>query len=129
MLPANVDFTARQGSVFSRLLTITDDDDTPIPMTGYVIRGTIRKTARDPNTGELGALVLALAEGSGFTWLDRSAATCRLKIPATTTAGLPSSSKAGWIYDIELVPPSGEDDAFAILSGAFIIDAEATASA
>lgn len=118
MIPARYDdFSLWQGSAFDVTLTYKPDGTTPANLSSYQARMKIRSQAS-------GAELVSLTSNpaAGIT-LGGVAGTIRLYISALVTATY------GWlsgVYDLELIPPSGEADAFKLLYGQIILQREQT---
>jgi hypothetical protein len=109
-LPGTHTFTARVGDVFYRKLRYEDLNGTPIDLTGWSASFIARRSRR-------GAVIVALSDGEGIT-LGGSAGTIEMYIPATATDAWQSVTGE---YDLNLVPASGDEDAFTLLSGTFTV--------
>lgn len=111
------DFALWQGSVFDVTLTYKADGVTATNLTGYQARMKIRSFSDD---AELVSLTSSPA--AGIT-LGGMAGTIRLYISALVTA---TYTWLSGVYDLELIPPSGEADAFKLLHGRIILNREQT---
>jgi hypothetical protein len=109
----------KQGTAYTIVLTYKPGG-TPADLTGYTARAQIRED--DDST--TAALSFTSATGGGITFdADRTTGKIYLRIKATQTSPL---TITGGKWDLELVPASGEDDAFAIVEGAVTITREVT---
>lgn len=120
MSAGTYNIVANQGSVFRRVIRYESPDESPIDLTGYSARMHVRKQPYDATP------VLELTTENDSIAIDGETGTITLGIPATTMASVPSGTA---FYDLELVPPSGEDDAFRLLEGSFTIKREVTREA
>jgi hypothetical protein len=110
------DITIEQGSVFTLPLVYKDASGTPINITGYKARMQVKKKfGADP--------LISLTSDAGDIVLGGALGTITAKIIAPVTATL--TIKQG-VYDLDLIPPSGEDDAFRLVEGAVIVTPEVT---
>lgn len=111
------DLTIEQGAYFELAGTLYVDDahTEPFDFTGYTMRGQIRKKAH----GELLATFECTLGGAAGTWAAVIGATDTAEIPATNATHT-------WVYDLELVPPGGEDAVERFLMGSVTVSAEVT---
>ena len=111
-------WTIYEGSVFTASLTWPGI----VSAVGYDARMDIRKSKR-PDAD----LILALTTGNGRLALssDGTDLTIALTITAPDTVGLDFSQ--GY-YDIEIVPPAGEDATWRALEGTIAYDRNVTAA-
>jgi hypothetical protein len=107
-----------QGSVFTLPLVWKDALGVPISVAGYKARMQIRKAFKSPDPP-----LISLTSDAGDIVLGGALGTITAKIIAENTAAL--EIKQG-VYDLELVPPSGEDDAFRFIEGVVIVTPEVT---
>lgn len=90
--------------------------------TGWLARMDIRQ-AREKTSSLILALTIAngrigLSSGGGYLVIS-------LSVPASATKNLPFNGVGH--FDLELIPPSGEDDAFRALQGTIAYSKEVTA--
>lgn len=109
----------RQGSRFRRTITATSSD-APVNLTGYGIRMQVRRRADDSTA------LLSIALGDGITSASPSSGVFVIDVDAVTMSDVPASPPRGWRYDLELVPAGDEEQAFALLAGAFVVEGEVT---
>lgn len=109
-LPGSYDITARVGHVFRRTIAYTDDTGNAIDLTGYDVRLPVRRSYAGDD-------VLSLTVESGIA-IDPEAGEITLEIPATVMDTVTSGS---YVYQLTLIPPSGEQDRFALLAGRFVV--------
>ena len=114
MAAGTYNITIEQGAKWSRVLTVATDAE-PWDLTGWDARMQIRKKVG-------GDLYAELTVGDGIT-LGGDEGTITLTLGATTTAALTFSQGR---YDLELIPPAGEDDALRLLQGVVILSKEVT---
>lgn len=105
-----------QGSVYPLSLVYKDANGTPINLDGYKARMQIKRRFSSE------ALV-SLTSDDGDIVLGGAAGTIDAKITAEVSKTL--TIKQG-VYDLELVPPSGEDDAFRLVKGVVVVNPEVT---
>lgn len=117
MPAATRDIEIEQGSVYNFDLIYKDADGAPINITGWKARMQIRQKVSSTDA------VLSLSSDDGTIVLGDAAGTIKAKITAVASAAL--TIKTG-VYDLELVPPSGEDDAFRLIEGAVTVSPEVT---
>jgi len=118
MASAKFDIEIEQGSVFVLDLIYKDGQGSPIDLTGYQARMQVRAKYASPDPP-----ALDLSTAAGSIVLGGAAGTIQAKATAEMTAGL--TIKRG-VYDLELVPPSGEDDAFRLTEGVVTVTPEVT---
>lgn len=122
MAAAKLNLTCEQGTKFERMLTIAIDG-TPVDLTGYTVRGKIKKYVTD-------AAVVAT-----FTFTIQNQVTdtgkVLMSLPAATSTAFvidPQQdqirSLVPYAYDVELVPASG--DPTRIFQGIFFLSPEVT---
>jgi hypothetical protein len=109
--------TIEQGSVFNLHLKYKDNLGVVIDLTGYTARMQVRKSVKSND------ILLALTTENGGITIGGSAGTINIKAIAEHTALL--TIKSG-VYDLELIPPSGEDDVFRLLQGSVTVSPEVT---
>jgi len=98
----NLDLTIRQGTTFTLPMRLTDPNDAPINITGYLFRGQVRKT---PSAAEV------IASFSS-TIIDAMDGWARLTLTDEVTAAIPAgdtlaSPTSLYVYDIEYELPNG----------------------
>jgi len=119
MAAGKYDITIEQGAVFERTITVHDRD-----LTGYEARMHIRKTY-DATT----PLLTLTSDGvdGRITITPGTDSTITLHVDATDTATLALADfHRGAPYDLELVPPAGEDDVERLLEGRVLLSPEVT---
>lgn len=114
--PGLLNIRARQGTKLALVFTYRDDAGELVNLTGYTVRAQFRQTlTADPfldlDNDQNGGLEVT---GPGVVVLTVSATDMA---QVTDTYG---------VWDLELVPPSGEDDAFALLAGKWAMEKEVT---
>jgi hypothetical protein len=118
MPAAKHDVEIEQGSVFTLDLIYKDGDGVPIDLTGYRARMQMRQKFASPDpplldlTTENGAITLGGATGE-------------IHVEAISELTAAIKVKRG-VYDLELIPPSGEDYAFRLIAGEVIVSPEVT---
>lgn len=116
-MPAGVhNITIDQGAVYNLNLVYKDALGVPINLTGYKARMQIKKRFS-------GDALVSLTSDDGDIVLGGALGSINAKITAEISGGL--TIKQG-VYDLELVPPSGEDDAFRLVQGVVIVNPEVT---
>jgi hypothetical protein len=111
------DITIEQGSVFNLHLRYKDSLGAVIDLTGYTARMQVRKSVKSND------ILLTLTTENGGITLGGALGTINIKAIAEHTALL--TIRSG-VYDLELVPPSGEDDTFRLLEGNVMVSPEVT---
>lgn len=98
----SVNLVGVQGKTWYMELTVKDSNDNPIDVTGWVVRGQIRKSFNSPNV---------VAE-----WvceiLDPQNGKIKIYLPAATTATIacgssPNDEESQYVYDVEAMKPDG----------------------
>lgn len=105
--------TIQQGALMEWAITLKNPDKTAMNLTGYTVRGQLRRTY-DSSTVELD-----LATGSHIAITNAASGVVTLSIAASVTATLTGSYK----YDIELVNGS---TVHRILQGTMTVSREVT---
>lgn len=99
-----------QGSDFSSIITLTNQDSTPLNLTGFTVKSQFRKSYQSSAAVNFVASVYSAVEGK-----------VRLQLPAEAS----SAVQAGrYLYDIEVTSPLGERKR--VLEGIVIITPEIT---
>lgn len=109
---------ARRGSRLYKTLTVSVNA-VLLNLTGYSARLMVRDREDSANL----PLVSLTSAANGGIVLGGAAGTIVIDVKAPVTA-LWTFSRA--VYDLELVPATGEDDAYALLRGHIDVDLEAT---
>ena len=107
-------FTCEQGATFSRVITINDNNDALLNLTGYTARMQVRSLVDSAST-----LVDLTTENGGIT-LGGAAGTITLTINAATTAAITDDG----VYDLEL--EAGDGTVTRLLEGLFRLSKEVT---
>ena len=118
MPAATYDILIEQGSVFTLDLVYKDADGVAINLTGFHARMQFRASYASPDPA-----VLSFSDADGTITLGGALGTIHVEAPATTTADV--AIKKG-VYDLELIPPSGEADAFRLINGKVLVSLEVT---
>ena len=117
MVAPRVNLLIDQGAKFDQTFLVKDKSSGDVrDLTGYTARLQAR-TSHDASTP-----LVSLTSGSGIT-LGGAAGTIRVTISATDTA------QYTWeqgVYDLEIIPSSGEDDAERVLQGYVTVNKEVT---
>jgi hypothetical protein len=122
MAAASLDIFIEQGATFFRRLTIKDENDQPVDLTGRTFRGKIKRS-------------IGGAELASFTFDILNQTTdpgkITMALTPTQTAALPVKrgtdairTTAEYIYDVEMVYGTGDVDR--ILQGKATVSGEAT---
>jgi hypothetical protein len=99
-----------QGTTFSSIITLTNQDGTPMNLSGYTVASQFRKSYQSSTATSFTASIYDAATGK-----------IRLQLSAVASSGV----KAGrYLYDIELTSGSGEKSR--ALEGLVIITPEIT---
>lgn len=123
MSAGKLDFTIEQGTTFQRKITLTDELDVPIDLTGRTFRGQIKKVAGHG---------VALATFS-FSLLNQLTNPGELYFSLTDvqTAAIPAAKQTAatketvqYAYDIEMIYPTGNVER--LLEGVVTISPEVT---
>lgn len=117
MAAGEYNITIEQGAVFRKVLTWTDSEDAPINLTGYTALMQIRKE----DTG--GDVIIELSTLNDKIVITPAEGKIELFIPATETAEFSFDSA---YYDLELIPPSEEDETVRLLQGKVTLSTEIT---
>lgn len=112
--PDTYDFVLLQGSKLAMTFTYRDDDAVAIPLTDYTARSHLRENYGDADP------VLNMTP---YLTIDEPAGMVTLAVPATVTEDI---TALRGVWDIELVPPTGDDDAFRLVGGRWKLSKEAT---
>ena len=99
-----------QGTTFSSIITLTNQDGTPMNLTGYTVKSQFRKSYQS-------------SSATSFTTsiYDAAAGKIRLQLSPTDTSGVQAGR---YLYDIELTSGSGEKSR--ALEGLVILTPEIT---
>lgn len=114
VIPAVYNMKARQGSTFSKTLTVSVSNS-PLNLAGSTVRMQIRPTVDTKN------LILDLSTTNGLITKVDNLGKIVVSIPATTMERIPVGSHR---YDIEVITSGGEVTAF--LEGAFVVITQVT---
>lgn len=117
---ATVNFALNQGSHWQRRIQLQDGNGDPIDLTGYTARMQLRKYVDD--TADL----FELTTENGRIQIGDAAPTdgyVILTLTAIETAGIAGGNPR---YDLELVPSSGDADAWRPLMGRVLVSKEVT---
>jgi hypothetical protein len=109
-----LDIELKQGEDFYRLLTIKNEDGTPVNLTGFTFSGMIKESFTSP-------VFLSFS----FTVKDQVTNTgeVEMTLPASQSSKKPVSSKAKFVYDVEM---NSGSQVTRILQGSLLIDPEVT---
>lgn len=118
MPASSYDILIEQGSVFTLDLIYRDGTGVPIDLTGWEARMQIRQKYASPDPS-----LVSLSTTDGSIVLGGVLGTIKAKVTSELTAAL--TIKRG-VYDLELIPPSGEDDAFRLIEGGVTVTPEVT---
>lgn len=114
--PGEKDFIARQGSYFSELLTLTDNTNTAIDLTGCSFKMQVRKFA------DSSAVIEEFSnDAENIQETDLVNGKITLYLTASQTASLTAGK---YVYDLKIIPST--DTAYAIIYGYFTVDEEIT---
>jgi len=113
MTPAEYNFEIYEGDFFSKGLTFFDDNDLPVDLTGYSARMQIRNKVE----------YNGYKDWSNYLTLGGAAGTIVIEVPATDNTDWQYYNA---VYDLELVPPSGETRSYKLLKGNISIIREVT---
>ena len=120
MPAAQHDILIEQGSLYTLNLVYKDSEGVPIDLTGWSARMQIRQKHTSPDPA-----LISLSSVAGSIILGGALGTISARITSDMSAAL--TIKTG-VYDLELIPPSGEDDAFRLIEGAVTVSKEVTRS-
>lgn len=128
-LPARYDMTCPQGTDWSRTLTVNDSGGSPLDLTSYTARMSVRKKVG-------GTEIISLTTVNGRITLGGAAGTIVLSITSADSANLapagytpiglePSVSVApAYVYDLEIVSPTAA--VTRVCEGTFTVTPEVT---
>ena len=103
-----------QGTTFSSIITLTNQDGTPMDLTDYTVKAQFRKSYQSSTFVEFNASIYDEVNGQVQLQLD----------PEDTT-----DVKAGrYLYDIELTSPAPNNQKIRALEGLVILTPEITKS-
>lgn len=108
------DFVCDQGATFIASMTYLSTDGTPVDLTGYTARMSIRKTVEDAEE------IFQASTTNGHITLGGVAGTVNINIAANHTSEFPAGD---WLYDLELVTGA---TVIRLVQGCFIVDPEIT---
>jgi hypothetical protein len=121
MPAATLNITVEQGSHYEIQLTVNDENDDPIDLTGFEFAGQIR--AKSSKTESLADF--------DFEITDAAAGLVRAFIISDDTAAIPVKAPSGelrgssvYVYDIEYGPAAGER--YRLLQGTATVSGEVT---
>lgn len=116
-----------QGAVVDAPALVLYSDDAkawlvydPVDLTGWHARMQVRKRAASVD------VLVELTDDDGHITLGGADGSIDLRLTAVETTALESGS---YRYDLELIPPSGEDDVERFAEGPFVVSAEVTRAA
>lgn len=112
--PDVYDFVLKQGSKLTMTFSYQDDDEVAIALTDYTARAHLREAYDDASP------VLNMTP---YLTIDEPAGMVTLAVPATVTATI---TTLRGVWDLELVPPTGDADAFRLIEGRWKLSKEAT---
>jgi hypothetical protein len=99
-----------QGSTFNSIVTLKNQDGTPMNLTGFTVKSQFRKSYKSSQAFTFTASVF-----------DATTGRIRLQLPANTS----SAVRAGrYLFDIEITSPSSEK--YRALEGIVVISPEIT---
>jgi len=115
----SVDLITVQGKTWKMELTVTDNNDNPINITGWQVRGQIRKTYK--STEKTADWVCIITDGANGK--------VTVSLPATTTANIPCGATINepasqYVYDIEAEDTNG--DVVELMRGKLFVKYEVT---
>lgn len=114
MIAGDYNINIEQGATFERTITVTDEEGTPINLTGYTARMQIRPEI-DSST-----IFAELTTENNLIVLGETPGTISLTINASTTS---SMTREG-VYDLEIISSGGK--IYRLLKGLVRIDHEVT---
>jgi hypothetical protein len=116
----SVDLLGKQGATWKLTLSLTDNSDNPIDLTGYIVRGQVRKSYQS-----------SIAYNFICYITDAENGKLVISMPASLTASIPSADDKNpkapdntYVYDIEIESRDGV--VTRILEGNLYIDPEVT---
>lgn len=121
-MTAKIDFEAKQGATFRRLMTYRDSSNALVDLTGYTARMQVRSSYEGP-------VVIELTTENDRVNLGGAAGTIELLISAVDMAAIPVSGGSGtppfkeYVYDLELVQGA---EVLAFAEGTFAVKREVT---
>lgn len=99
-----------QGTTFSSIITLTNQDGTAMNLTGYTIKSQFRKSYQTSQAYDFTASIIDATNGK-----------VRLQLPAATSSAIKSGR---YLYDIEIT--SNINEKFRVLEGIVVITPEIT---
>lgn len=115
MIAGTYNIICDQGATFTRTITWKDSNGSPVNLTGYTARMSLRSTI------DSSVEVLSLTTANSRITLGGVAGTITLNVDATTTAALAAGQ---YVYDLEAV--SGGGTVTRIVMGSFVVRGEVT---
>ena len=119
-IPAEYTLVLRKGSMHDRTFTFRNPDKSLMDLTGYTARMQVRETV---GSGTTVINLNSTATTGSRIILGGTAGTVKIYITATDTAALTITSG---VWDLELVPPTGEADAQCWIYGRVRVESEVT---
>ena len=108
------DISTEQGSSLSRVVTYSDENSSPINLTGYTARMQVRPRASS------GYTYLTLTSPSGGLTLGGTTGTITILVDGSVTSAIPAGN---YVYDLEVVNGAYVDK---VMGGDFTLSAEVT---
>jgi len=116
----SVDFIGKQGATWSLVITVKDKDGNPVDLTGYLVRGQVRKSHKATTAWNFDCSIVDAQGGKILVMMD---AEDTASIPVGDSSD-PKSANNTYVYDIELESPQGQ--VVRILEGKIYVDPEVT---
>lgn len=101
-----------QGSDFNAIITLTNQDSTPINLTGCTVKSQFRKSYQSSRSTDFQVVIYSAVEGK-----------IRLSLPASVSADLYAGR---FLYDVEITTSYGERKR--VLEGIVVLTPEITKS-
>jgi hypothetical protein len=99
-MASTVNLSIDQGTSFARVLTIQDDSNVAIDITGYTFRGQARVKYDSASPSLTFAFAIRTQTGGNVGKVDMSLA-------AAATESLAIKAATSYVYDVEMVEPGG----------------------
>lgn len=83
-----------QGSDFSAIVTLKNQDGTPINLTGFTLKSQLRKSYQSSSAVDFNVSIYNASEGK-----------IKMQLPASSSSGLIAGR---YLYDVEITSPTNE---------------------
>jgi len=124
-----VDILAKQGESWEILLQVTNEDGTPLDLTGYSVKGSMKSRYQDTNV--VANFTCSIEDALNGTIKVRLTPAETSQIPAYPTSAdglrisnLPEGTQGVYVYDIKIY---NDTTAIRVLEGKIVVDPEVSA--